>query len=260
MNRSPLPTQDVIPSLLPVSKSDFDWTREFDETGQVGLQRAGASHCLFAPIHYEQRYAYPLIVWLHSGVSNEQELREVMPLVSVRNYVAVAPRGTDRVEGIRGAFTWNQSPSSIETAMDRVRQCVETAQERFRIHRERIFIAGYAAGGTMAIRLGLEYPDQFAGAISLGGAMPRGSRPLKRIAEARKLPLLLSVSPSGSSDLDGYSLDQVMADVRLLHSAGSSLSVRLYPEGDGLTTVMLSDVDNWIMERACPQSIVSTAS
>src|SRR4051794_23350535 len=70
----------------------------------------------FAPIHYEERYAYPLVVWLHDSDSNEQELRQVMPLISMRNYVAIAPRGTSDGSRLRGRFDWRQSPDAIESA------------------------------------------------------------------------------------------------------------------------------------------------
>jgi hypothetical protein len=48
-----------------------------------------------------------------------------------------------------------------------------------------------------------------------------------------------------------------MADLRLLHCAGFSLALRLYPEGDELTTVMLSDVNRWIMESFCPMVVAA---
>lgn len=251
MNRSPLPAEAVLPSLS--STCDFNWLSEIEKSTPCDLRHTDVSHCLFAPIHYEQGYSYPLIVWLHGPASNEQELRNLMPLVSVRNYVAVAPRGTAQTEGRRAAFDWDQSSRSISDSYERVLHCIDMAQDRFHIHPERIFIAGLAAGGTMALRLGLEHPDQFAGAISLGGPVPMGECPLKRITEARKLPLLLSVSP----DQEKFPLDHVMDNVKLLHFAGSSLSLRLYPAGDELTTVMLSDLDNWIMERVCPATVDS---
>ncbi len=251
MNRTPLPTHAVVPSLPSKCKQD-NWGGERESPIWGNLGETTLSHSLFTPIHYEHGYAYPLIVWLHGPVSNEQELRDVMPLISVRNFVAVAPRGTDCVSsGSRNAFGWNQSAHEIAEAAERVRNCIGVAQDRFHIHPERIFVAGHAEGGTMALRLGLEHPDRFAGAISLGGPMPSGDCPLKRINDARKLPLLLSVSP----DRNKYSLDHVMENVRLLHFAGSSLSLRLYPEGDELTTTMFSDVNQWVMERICPASV-----
>ncbi len=50
---------------------------------------------LFAPIHYESNYAYPLIVWLHGPHDDERQLKRIMPFVSLRNYVGVSPRGTE---------------------------------------------------------------------------------------------------------------------------------------------------------------------
>src|SRR5437016_9189131 len=52
------------------------------------------THCIFTPLHYERNYAYPLIVWLHGPRDNERQVAQVMPLVSMRNYIAVGPRGT----------------------------------------------------------------------------------------------------------------------------------------------------------------------
>ena len=51
------------------------------------------AHALFAPMHYEPGYAYPLIVWLHGTGGDQRQLQRVMPLVSMRNYVAITPRG-----------------------------------------------------------------------------------------------------------------------------------------------------------------------
>ena len=48
---------------------------------------------LLAPCHYERNYAYPLVVWLHGSGGSETELRQVMELISLRNYASVAVRG-----------------------------------------------------------------------------------------------------------------------------------------------------------------------
>ena len=50
-------------------------------------------HCIFTPQHYEPNYAYPLIVWLHGPDDDQRQVNRVMPLVSLRNYTAVGPRG-----------------------------------------------------------------------------------------------------------------------------------------------------------------------
>jgi phospholipase/carboxylesterase len=208
---------------------------------------------LFSPIHYEPNYAYPLVVWLHGPDSSELELRQMMPLVSVRNYVGVAPRGTRRTSKTQRFYSWRQTPGEVADACQRVRDCIDIARDSFNVHDDRVFIAGCGEGGTMALRVGMEHPDLFAGAISLGGRVPRGGNAFRRINDARRLPLMLSAA----TDTDTYTNEQVMADVRLLHSGGFSLNVVLYPEGDGLTDTMFSDIDVWLMERACPSAVVS---
>ncbi len=253
MNRSPMPTQ-AYPQALTLDNK-YDWLGEQEIFSSAEQRVVETPHCLFAPIHYERGYAYPLIVWLHGLRSNEQELRKVMPHISMRNHVAVAPRGDTSVSQARGAFGWDQTIGGIAEAGERVMHCVEMARQRFHLHPERVFVAGTGSGGTMALRLGMEHPEMFAGAISLGGPVPQGFGPLKRINEARQLPLLLSVSPHGES----YSLTHVMEDLRLLHYAGFSLSLQLHPDGDPLTTTMLSYVDSWIMEQICPTASAASA-
>ena len=78
------------------------WTTNTDSLAPDSSELAGgrfsatpdAGHALFAPLHYESNYAYPLIVWLHGANDDERQLKRIMPFVSLRNYVAVSPRGT----------------------------------------------------------------------------------------------------------------------------------------------------------------------
>lgn len=210
-----------------------------------------AEFALFTPMHYESGYAYPLLVWLHGEGGHEQELTRVMPHISTRNHVGVAPRGT--VEDGH-AFGWSQTREGIDAAADRVVECIEAASEKHNIHPERVFIAGYQSGGSMAVRVALEYPELFAGAASVEGSVPRRGGLLRNINRARRLPLLLAASlEDGDSGAAAFN-----DDLRLLHSAGFAMALRLYPGGDGLTTTMLSDIDAWVLDRVCnTQSICS---
>ncbi len=214
----------------------------------VGMAESGQA--LFAPIHYERRYAYPLLVWLHDAGGNERELRRLMPHVSVRNYVGAAVRGVEVSPGTKAGHTWQQTPRACGEAAERVRRCIEVARERYNIHQDRVFIAGFGCGGTMALRLALANPEWFAGAASLSGPMPQGHCPLGRVNAARRLPLFLA----SCRDSHDYPPTRVSADLRLLYSAGFSLSLRQYPCPTELTTEMLSDMDRWLMEQVCPSA------
>jgi phospholipase/carboxylesterase len=218
------------------------------EQGRVhSSQCPGVSHSLFAPLHYEPNYAYPLIVWLHGPGDNEGQLSRVMPLISMRNYVAVAPRGTVQKkvpESHQSTYHWSEDPHHIQQAEERIFDCIEIAQQKYHIEKVRVFLAGFREGGTMSFRLGLKHPDQFAGVISIGGPFPTGQNPLFNLDQARQLPLLIS----HGSESECYPVDRVCSDLRLFHSGGMKVTVRQYPCGDEITTKMLSDIDAWVME------------
>ncbi len=206
-----------------------------------------AHRSTFVPLHYERNYAYPLLIWLHSSGSDEQQLKQIMPKVSLRNFVAVAPRGMKDAESAR--TTWCQSLAGIEFAWDSVWQCMTRARKRFNIADNRVFIAGHGEGGTMAMRLAFSHPDHFAGVATLGGSFPRGLRPLGRISESRDLSVLLAHNRDGET----YSESQACHDIRLLHSTGVSIMLRQYPGPDEINAVMLRDLNCWLMQEITGQ-------
>ncbi len=211
--------------------------------------RANCNARQFIPVHYEKNYAYPLIVWLHGPTGSECEINQVMPHISVRNYLGVSPRGVvehpTRHPNGDATYTWNQNPQSIEWAIDDVVQCISSAKQRFNIAPDRIFLVGNDTGGTMALRIALAMPQLFAGVASIGGSIPDSSSPMAGFLNAREMPVLLIQG----RESDQYTQDTLCSDIRLLHSAGMKVNVRQYPCGQEVTTKMLSDLNVWLMER-----------
>jgi phospholipase/carboxylesterase len=204
--------------------------------------RRNLQQCVLAPLHYEPNYAYPVVVWLHGTGGDERELKRVMPLVSLRNYVSLSVRGTCPSQS---GYTWSQSADAVLTAAGRVADVVAQARQRFHVHPSRVFLAGYGSGGTMALRLALAAPDRYAGAASIGGCFPIGHAPLAGLAAARRARLLMM----HCRDSHTYSVDTVCDELSLFHAAGMSVTLRQYPCGDELTTQMLRDLDVWLMEQ-----------
>jgi phospholipase/carboxylesterase len=204
-------------------------------------------HCfaLFAPLHYERNYAYPLVVWLHGPGDDERQLCRVMPHISLRNYVGVGIRGGSEPEPGELGFRWQQQPEAIAVAEQRVFDAIEVASQRYHVADDRIFLAGYQCGGTMALRLGLQFPHKFAGVLSVGGEFPTGLAPLSRLRQVRRLPLLIAQG----RDSEVYSQQRTCEELRLFHAAAMHVTLRQYPCGDELTTKMLHDMDVWMMER-----------
>jgi phospholipase/carboxylesterase len=206
------------------------------------IARTALPQCLMVPEHYERNYAYPLLVWLHDRGGNETQLRDIMPLVSLRNYVSLAVRGTCPTD--RG-FGWSETSDGIQTAETRVAEAVAEARQRFHVHSGRIFLAGAGAGGTLAMRLAIRDPENYAGAASIGGCFPQGHSPLARLKLARRSRVLIM----HCRDSERYPVQHVCTELSLFHAAGMSVTLRQYPCADELTTQMLRDLDAWLMEQ-----------
>lgn len=214
-----------------------------DQAKTSRVERTEVDYSLFMPMHYEKNYAYPLLVWLHSEEDDERQLERIMPLISMRNYVGVAPRANLRCQHCNG-FEWSQDPLDVATAHKSVINCIDLASQRTNINPNKIFLCGYGSGGTMAFRIATRNPEKFAGVLSIGGGFPEGDSPLSNLNRCRKLPLFLA---QGRDAID-YPVDQMCRDLRLFHIGGFSVTLRQYPCGDELTSQMLSDMNSWVME------------
>ena len=198
--------------------------------------------CLFVPLHYEKNYRYPLVVWLHSNGDDPQQVDRIMPSLSLQNFVAVAPSAG--IGNRHTGYFWDQDPASINYATDAVVQSIDYAMSRTNIAPDRIFIAGYGAAGTMAFRVALTHPDLISGVASLNGPLPEGDAPFGRWGISRNLEIFWAHCRK-SSDFDQETLCQ---QLRLLHVAGFSVTLRQYPGGDQLALPALADLNRWIME------------
>ena len=207
----------------------------------------------FLPVHYASDYQYPLVVWFHSNGFNENQVDQVMPHISLRNYIGVGIRGTKAVDSIGHRFDWHHSPAGIATTQEAVSQAVETAAERFSIHTDRIILAGYGEGGTMALRIAMREPERFAGVISLGGLMPHGAiRNIQQLRE-RRLPMLWQWGSENAL----YNDKNFKMDCQTSMTIGSRVEVRQYPGDDEMNTIVLRDLNEWIMRHVAAGSSVS---
>ena len=226
-------------------------------------------HILFSPMHYEPNYAYPLLVWLHGTGSDERQLMKIMPQVSMRNYVAVAPRGLP-IEQPTSAPVLDFSVSAIlqrpkekydwtlsdgiasgddSTGIEqRIFDCITIAQERCNIAADRIFIAGFGTGGTAALRLAMLYPEYFMGAAAFGGDIPTGNC----LFPNWQCPSWqMTKVPSVLLGIDEAVEENVCRMMELFYTAGLSADIRKYPDTEQLTSEMLQDLNRWMMQIVC---------
>lgn len=242
----------------PTEAEQFELQRgSGDQLATSSLWSSCASaRSFFLPVHYTPTYAYPLIVWFHNNGHNEHQIDSVMPHISLRNHVGVgirAPRAAD-TKGHR--FDWHDSRSSVFAAHDATCEAVDEAMHRFSIHPSRVVLAGYREGGTMAQRVALREPERFAGVISLGGRLPQqGAMGNLSQLRPRRLPMLWQ----WGRDNPEFTDENLKADCRLTMSIGADLEIRQYPDDDEMNTVVLADVDDWIMRRIVAASSISSS-
>uniref|UniRef100_A0A7C4QR05 Uncharacterized protein n=1 Tax=Schlesneria paludicola TaxID=360056 RepID=A0A7C4QR05_9PLAN len=218
-------------------------TRDELEAGVTGpvISVSEGPHAIALPEVYEPGYAYPLIVWFHPSGSTEEELFDVLPQISDRNYVALALRGN--VEFGHGA-DWSTAGGALETAR-RVEEAVERLKQFLNIHPQRIILAGYGSGGTTALEVLLQSPEAFHGAACLAGAFPNIEFPLARYRGLRGRRVLLATT----LDCREVRVADFVTSGRLLYTAGMQVATRVYQEGGGTAKArMLRDVDHWIMD------------
>src|SRR5262249_17969022 len=145
----------------------------------------------------------------------------------------------------RIGYSWGPEGESNALIEDYVLRAVEQTRRNYHIHSERIYLAGFCEGATLAYRLGLTFPERFAGVIALNGALPRQGGPLLRLPQVRQLSVLIGHGVANAF----VPLALAKQDYRLLYTAGLSIRMHTYASTHRLHPDMLRDIDRWIMER-----------
>ncbi|MDG3005674.1 alpha/beta hydrolase [Paludisphaera mucosa] len=237
----------------------------------------------FVPRQYEPNYAYPLLVLLHGKGADEDQLIRAMPALSRRNYVGLGLRGPatvfkhDRPVG----YSWGPEFEIPERSSfrnvpilsegDRFRRAmrepeldsmmrleegvfagVREIRSLMHVHSERIFLVGCGEGAAAAYRLGLSFPERFAGVVAINGWLPSGFRPLSRFHACRDFPVL-AVHGAWNARVP---LHRARRDVATLRAGGLRVAFQSYPCNHRLNSDMLSDVDTWIMTHCTGQPVV----
>jgi len=192
---------------------------------------------VYIPEYYEPNYAYPLVVWVQSADASVHQLQHVMPVISNRNYFGLAVRADVPSGGTAADVDLIEWEKQVAAQVRQLRS-------EYNIHSERIVLAGFGAGGTLALRLGLCRPEWFAGVATLGSRFPTNPHLLRRYRDLRGKRVLLGV---GSNDRT-VSVAETAHIGRLLHAAGMRVCTRVYDTGHRIVRSMLLDIDRWIMQ------------
>jgi phospholipase/carboxylesterase len=201
----------------------------------------------FLPTGYEPRYPYPLLVFFHGQGGNEEQILRLAPKLSRRNYICISLRGPVALRnraGQRLGFSWGNGSQDI-LIEDYMLRAVELTRRTYHVHSERVYLAGFGTGASLAYRLGLTFPEKLAGVISLNGHMPGVRRPLFRLPAVRSLRVFIGHGIANAV----VPLSLARADYRLFYAAGLGVEMHTYPTTHRLHPDMLRDVNRWIIAR-----------
>lgn len=202
----------------------------------------------FLPRGYEPNYPYPLLVFLHGHASTEEQILKLAPRLSRRNYICIAPRGPVALSP-NGAgqlsYSWNAEDRDDPLVEDYVIRAIQQTRRDYHVHSERIYLAGFREGAALAYRLGLLYPEKFAGVISLNGSTPRRDCPLLRLPDVRQLRVLIGHGIANPI----VPLTLARQDYRLFYNAGLSVEMHTYPTTHRIHSEMLRDIDRWVQRH-----------
>lgn len=213
----------------------------------------------FLPAGYEPNYAYPLLVFFHGQGGSEEQILRLAPRLSRRNYVCIGLRGPQRLppdEHDRPRYSWGPDTRYDAFVEDYVLRAVEQTRRRYHVHSERIYLAGVCEGATLAYRLGLTFPERFAGVISLNGSMPRRGGPLLRLPQARGLRVLIGHGIANAV----VPLADARRDFRVFYAAGMGVRLHTYPTTHRLHPDMLRDVNRWVIGAIADEQAAVPAS
>ena len=130
----------------------------------------GINYQYYAPKNISKQKKYPLIVWFHgNGEGGYKEYRNnISHKLANRGVVSFAEEKSQKIFG--GAYvvapqvddTWynNYSKGYIKKVKEMIDDIISKTPN---IDKNRIYVFGASAGGYMSIRMGIEYPNYFAG-------------------------------------------------------------------------------------------------
>ncbi|MGE3171863.1 MAG: serine hydrolase [Planctomycetota bacterium] len=182
-----LAVQDHLQRVLPEAMELVTAVREYcagpavtgsDEYVQLAHGGRTRRYLLHAPPGAERARALPLVVVLHGGGGNgEQVARSTgfRALADRENFVAVFPDGTGALP--RKLLTWNSGGIAVyasEHDVDDVgflKAVVASVKTRVAIDPDRVYATGMSNGGMMCHRLAREAGDTFCAVAPVAGAM-----------------------------------------------------------------------------------------
>lgn len=237
---SPLPVAPVEPEVDSAAEA---------ASRPVPVVESPVSRFHYIPETYEPNYSYPLIVWLTTP-EQSFDLAATMDAVSDRNYLGIQVElGRIFSPASEGEAFVRQLHDYQLTLQKHLRSAIARFRRDFKVHSERIYLAGVGQGALAALHLGLSRPEWFGGVISIDAGTDRIPQLLSRFRHLQGERVLLAHS-RGASESSRAAESKLS---RILFSAGLRVCRRAYATTEIRTRRnhipnLYRDIDRWVMQ------------
>ncbi|MBN1966906.1 MAG: prolyl oligopeptidase family serine peptidase [Anaerolineae bacterium] len=155
----------------------FAWGRAdvFAQAGQDSLAHDGQErgYYLYVPSSYDETQAVPLLVVLHPFASSGRAMAALTGFDAVaeqRGWIAVYPDSLGMYwDDGRITTGWLPEAGPVDD-VGYIAALIDHLASAYHIDTSRVYLAGFASGGTLAFRLACGMPDRFAG-VAVAGAL-----------------------------------------------------------------------------------------
>ena len=220
----------------------------FSPAGEVDLTQ---DLTVFLPENYEPNYAYPLVVWLTDSNRDQRRLMDMMPKISKQNYLGITVE-SDITPSASVDASWANAGDMAGPLQEKLLERVREVRSEYHVHSERIYLAGFEAGGTLAIQMLLHKPDWYGGAIAFAPEFPSNDKVLTNFQQLQRKRLLIGMSSQHSSQ----SIAKTVEYGRVLYTAGMEVATRIYDSLDEAPQNMMSDLNHWLIDCIVESNLV----
>jgi poly(hydroxyalkanoate) depolymerase family esterase len=147
--------------LLPVAARAGSWTN-----GTVTNASGSRGYKLWIPAGYTGKTGLPLVMMLHGCTQTPDDFAAATGMNSIadtNNFLVVYPEETASANALK-CWNWydssHQSRGQGEPSL--LALMVNQVRADFKVDARRVYVAGFSAGGAMAVIMGAAYPDLFA--------------------------------------------------------------------------------------------------
>lgn len=198
---------------------------------------------VYLPTSYSASKKYPLVVLLHGAGGDETDFIEAYnglwpKLAEQKGYILASVTG----RGPLGGYT--KESGGEQDVLD----VMELVKQRYSIDPKKVFLGGHSMGGGGTWRIGLAYPEKFAGLIPIAGTSAQLAPGLDGLMK-KGIHIPIMIVCGGKDALVAVSGCRAVAEEA--RKLNAPVKYAEYPPADHLSVAVMSvpDIFAWLDEQ-----------